>query len=62
MNIEIGSKVCFRDYNDELVWDMVRDKFNYYQLLEPYERNTIIPAVVLTNHSWIPIDWILDIK
>jgi len=52
MKIKIGDRITFRRADGAVVEDIVRDKFTYFETLEPYARNRSFPALVLTNHSW----------
>lgn len=48
-------RIKFRRGDGTIVEDAIRGFFNHEALLEPYARNTITPAAVLTEHSWIPL-------
>ena len=52
--------IRFKNHKGILVDDYIRAFFTQEVLLEPYQRNKQVPAVVLTNHSWIPVSDIVE--
>lgn len=55
MEQALAIRIKFRRHDGTIVEDTVRGFFNHEALLEPYARNTVTPAAVLTEHSWIPL-------
>lgn len=51
-------RIEFINEDGERVEDVVRGFFNAHVLREPYAPNEIVPAVILTNYSWIPLSQI----
>lgn len=58
--IKKAIRIRFRRHDGSIVEDEIRGFFNHEALLEPYARNTITPAAVLTEHSWIPLSDIVE--
>lgn len=53
-------RITFRRHDGTIVEDAIRGFFNHETLLEPYARNTVVPAAILTQHSWIPLTDIVE--
>ena len=53
-------RIKFRRHDGTIAEDAIRGFFNHEALLEPYARNTVAPAAVLVEHSWIHLSDIVE--